>query len=233
MNMENSKKDPLTAEELDNRAMGKTEESLCEKDCFTDEPSGGISRRNFMQTGATVAGATALAFGLNLYPDESVAQTHEPKAYVYAPGKGVFDHVPFGEQGLKEVYDWLDKYVSTNKNIATKKIIAKSYPGNIDVPAVFVTNSSIPDDKKQIAIVTLVRHGQEAGARVVGAEILQYLATDDAKDIHDNQVVIIVPVVNPEGFIAEQVQLVIDRTHKKRTPRFGAAIPGEHTGHDS
>lgn len=115
----------------------------------------------------------------------------------------LFNHFPMGQEGLKEVYDWLNDFVTKNKRIAYKKILGKS-PDNWDIPAVFVTNKDIPDDDKQIAIVTLARHGQELGTRVVGPEILLFLSSNDAKAIRDTQIVIIVPVVNPEGFILNE-----------------------------
>jgi len=133
---------------------------------------------------------------------KALAQTHPSSEYVMTKPKAVFDHMPMGETGLREVYDWLDAFVAKNRDIAHKEIIGKSYPDKWDVPAVFVTNRAVPDKDKQIAVVTLTRHGQEVGTRVTGPEILDYLATSDAKEIRDNQVVIVVPVVNPEGFIA-------------------------------
>ena len=41
----------------------------------------------------------------------------------------VFDHLPMGEQGLKEVYGWLDRFTEENKRIAYKKVLGKS-PNN-------------------------------------------------------------------------------------------------------
>lgn len=115
----------------------------------------------------------------------------------------VFDHIPMGEEGLKEVYRWLDDFVERNRGIAYKEVIGKSEE-NRDIPAVFITNRNIANDDKQVAIVTLARHGQELGGRVVGPEILHYLASDDAKEIRENQIVIVVPVANPDGFALNQ-----------------------------
>jgi len=115
----------------------------------------------------------------------------------------IFDYIPMGESGLKEIYQWLDEFIMNNESIAYKKNLKKSTE-KWDVPAVFITNRNIPDDDKQIAVVTLARHGQELGTRVVGPEIINYLAGDDAKTIRDTQVVIIVPIVNPEGFILNE-----------------------------
>jgi hypothetical protein len=112
----------------------------------------------------------------------------------------VFDYMPMGEKGLKAVYSWLDDFVKKNRGIAHKKVLGKS-PDGWDIPAIFVTNRDVGDDHKQIAVVTAARHGQEFGARVVGPEILHFLAGGEAKEIRDTQLVIVVPVVNPEGFV--------------------------------
>jgi len=115
----------------------------------------------------------------------------------------VFNHIPMGEKGLKEVYQWLDDFVIKNESIAYKEVIGKS-PNNWEIPAVFITNRNLSNDDKQIAIITLERHGQELGTRVVGPEIIHYLSSNDAKEIRDTEVVIVVPVVNPEGFILNE-----------------------------
>jgi len=115
----------------------------------------------------------------------------------------VFDHIPMGEEGLKEVYQWLDDWVAKNKGIARKEVIGKS-PDLWDIPAIFITDEHISNDDKQIAVITLGRHGQELGTRVVGPEIIHYLCRSDAEEIRKTQVVIVVPVVNPEGFVLNE-----------------------------
>ena len=129
----------------------------------------------------------------------------------------VFDHIPMGEEGLREVYRWLDCFVEENNRIARKEILGKSTDG-WDVPAVFVTNSGRANHDKQIAVVTAARHGQEFGARVVAPEILRFLASEEARNIRDTQQVIVVPVVNPEGFVANQFRS--SRTSLTKTERL-------------
>ncbi len=116
----------------------------------------------------------------------------------------VFDHMPMGEEGLKEIYSWVDTFVRENRNIADKIVLGKSEDNKWEIPAVIVTNKSISDDEKQIAMVTLARHGQERGARVVGPEILNYVASDDASEIRNKQTVIVVPIVNPVGVVLDE-----------------------------
>jgi hypothetical protein len=118
--------------------------------------------------------------------------------------KRVFDHMPMGEEGLKEIYSWVDNFVKDNHGIAEKIVLGKSEDHKWDVPAVVVTNKSIPDDEKQIAIVVLTRHGNERGTRVVGPEILNYLASYDARETRDKQTVVVVPVVNPVGVVLDE-----------------------------
>ncbi|RLB82051.1 MAG: hypothetical protein DRH24_08410 [Deltaproteobacteria bacterium] len=128
-----------------------------------------------------------------------------------------FNHMPMGKKGLHEVYEWVDEFVNKNSLTTDKKIIGKS-PANQDIPAIFVTNKDNPIEDKQIAVVTLARHGQELGARVVGPEILNYLVSDEAKGIRDTQVVIVVPVVNPDGFILNEFHSSMTRiTNTERT----------------
>jgi hypothetical protein len=129
----------------------------------------------------------------------------------------VFDHIPMGEKGLKEVYRWLDGFVEENKRIARKEVLGKS-PDHWDIPAIFVTNSEIADDHKQIAVVTAARHGQEFGARVVAPQILHFLIGEEARKIRDTQIVIVVPVVNPEGFVSNQ--FCSSRTSLTKTERL-------------
>jgi hypothetical protein len=129
----------------------------------------------------------------------------------------VFDHIPMGEEGLKEVYRWLDDFVERNKGIARKEVLGKS-PDGWDVPAIFVTNRDLSDHDKQTAVITAARHGQEFGARVVAPEILQFLASDGARKIRDTQGVIVIPVANPEGFVLNQFHS--SRTSLTRTERL-------------
>jgi len=118
--------------------------------------------------------------------------------------KSAFNYMPMGEQGLRDIYKWIDNFVSENSNIAEKIILGKSEDEKWDVPAIIVTNKAVPQEQKQIAIVTLARHGQEKGTRVVGPEILNYLASSDAEEIREKQTVVVVPIVNPVGVVLDE-----------------------------
>ena len=118
--------------------------------------------------------------------------------------KRIFDHMPMGEIGVKEIYSWIDNFVKNNDRIAEKIIIGKSEVNKWEIPAIVVTNKSVSEDKKQIAIVTLARHGQERGARVVGPEILNYLSSEDASETRNKQTIVVVPIVNPIGVALDE-----------------------------
>jgi hypothetical protein len=118
-------------------------------------------------------------------------------------GMATLNHIPMGEEGLKEIYQWLDDWVATNKGMVRKEVIGRS-PDHWDIPAFFITNEALLNDDKQIAVITLGRHGQEFGTRVVGPEIIRYLCSKEAEEIRETQVVIVVPVVNPEGFVLNE-----------------------------
>jgi hypothetical protein len=112
----------------------------------------------------------------------------------------VLDHIPMGEEGLQETYRWLDDWIAKNRGIAHKEIIGRSRD-RWDIPAAFITDEDVPNTDKQIAVVTSARHGQELGTRVVGPEIVRYLCSEEAEKVRETQLVIVVPVVNPEGFV--------------------------------
>ena len=116
----------------------------------------------------------------------------------------IFDHMPMGEDGLKEIYSWIDNFVKDNHGIADKIVLGKSEDNKWDIPAVIVTNKSISDEEKQIAIVTSARHGQERGARLIAPKILNYLVSDDARETRDKQTVVVVPIFNPEGVVLDE-----------------------------
>ena len=131
-----------------------------------------------------------------------------------------FDQIPMGKDGLQKFYRWIDDFVAEHKAYTYKKSIGTSEEGR-DIPAIFVTNKDIPDDDKQIAVVTLARHGNEIGGRVVGPEILNYLVSDEAKKVRDTQLVIVVPVANPDGFARDSFHSSVFRLTKTERLSLG------------
>jgi hypothetical protein len=140
----------------------------------------------------------------------------------------LFDHMPMGEEGLKEVLDWARQYVEENRQIADVIELGPSEDGRWQIPAVVVTNKSVRAAEKQNAILTMGRHGKERGTRLVAPAVLEFLASDAAREIRDSQTVVVVPVANPEGFVLEEFHSTmhgITTLEKKVWGRLCAALP--------
>ena len=70
-----------------------------------------------------------------------------------------------------------------------------------EIKAVLVTNRGRPLEEKEIVAVICGRHGNELGAFAVGLRLLQWLVSEDAREIRKHQLLIVVPFSNPDGFI--------------------------------
>ncbi len=94
--------------------------------------------------------------------------------------------------------DWVERFVGNHGEIARAEVIAESVEGRA-IRAVHLTNAALPDNDKEVALIIIGRHGNEIGTRVVGPAVLEWLASDGAKEIIDRQHIIVVPVANPDG----------------------------------
>jgi len=97
-----------------------------------------------------------------------------------------------------EIFNWVGRFINNNKEIAYEEIIGKSDEGR-DIKAIHITNKTKNILEKQIALIIFGRHGDEIGTRVVALALIDWLASKDAKQIIDNQHIIIIPVANPDG----------------------------------
>jgi len=169
-----------------------------------------VSRRDFVK----LAAASTVATGVSSLPFSSAIANPIPSsatqpilllssASCRGVGSAAYPKSVVGEDGLRDLLAWLDRFSSANSSIVEKRRLETSKGGR-EIAGFFVTNPTIPNDKKQIALVVLNRHGQEAGGRVVGPEILNYLVSDDAREIRDNQCVIVIPMLNPDGVAANK-----------------------------
>lgn len=159
-----------------------------------------ITRRDFVK----LAAASTAAVGVGSLPlaSASAAPTLSPGSQ-RGSGPAAYPRKVVGEDGLRELYEWFDRFASAHAPFIEKRRLGTS-PGKREIRGFFVTNPAIPNHNKQTALIVLNRHGQEAGGRVVGPEILNYLVSDDAKGIRDSQLVIVIPVLNPDGVVANK-----------------------------
>lgn len=100
----------------------------------------------------------------------------------------------------EEIEKWIEQYVDNNKEIAYIEIIGQSNEGK-DIKAVHVTDSTLPINEKEVALIIIGRHGDELGTRVVGPALLDWLASKDAKETIDCQHIIVVPIANPDACV--------------------------------
>ena len=102
-----------------------------------------------------------------------------------------------------EIYRSLDEFVDQHSGIARMASLGLSGEGR-EVRAVTVTDPSVPEIDKQVALVVCGRHGHELGTRVAGHAALEWLASEDGTETRRDQVVIVVPVANPDGCVREE-----------------------------
>ena len=100
----------------------------------------------------------------------------------------------------EEIEKWIEQYENKNREIASVESIGYSDEGRA-IKAVHVTNNAVPISDKEIVLIIIGRHGDELGTRVVGPSVLEWLASNAAKEIRDRQHIIVVPVANPDGCV--------------------------------
>jgi hypothetical protein len=108
----------------------------------------------------------------------------------------IYDSFP----SLDEIYQGLDQFADTNSDIARIESLGLSAEDR-EIKAAYVTDNSIPAEKKEVALVICGRHGQELGTRVVGPALLDWLASAEGEETRQHQLVIVVPVANPDGCV--------------------------------
>ncbi|MCK4283649.1 MAG: hypothetical protein KAX44_04970 [Candidatus Brocadiae bacterium] len=99
---------------------------------------------------------------------------------------------------LEQIYQHVDRFAAEHARIARVESPGLSDEG-LPVKAVFVTDPSVPDQQKQVALIVNMRHGNERGTRGVGPALLEWLASPEAAETLSRQLVVVVPVANPDG----------------------------------
>jgi hypothetical protein len=101
------------------------------------------------------------------------------------------------------IYRLVDRFVAKNADIAHSESLSVSEEGR-EIKAVYVTDKSVPDTEKQVAIVVCGRHGDELGQRVVGNALIEWLSSAEGAETRRRQLVIVVPVANPDGCVRNE-----------------------------
>jgi len=104
---------------------------------------------------------------------------------------------------LVEIERYLDELEEKYSHIVKLQSIGKSSGGR-NIKAVLITDNDISESDKEVAIVMGLRHGDEIGVVPAVIKVLDWLVSDDGKITRERQKVIVIPVVNPDGFIKQE-----------------------------
>ncbi len=113
----------------------------------------------------------------------------------------------------KPQYDWIE-HPSVSEIEAGLRDWAQQRPGAlaIEVPGrtaeglpmllCRITDADVPDDDKQIALITTCHAGGELNTATGALRLIKWLISDDeeAREIRHRQIVLVMPVCDPEGF---------------------------------
>ncbi|MCK4298820.1 MAG: hypothetical protein KAX80_04770, partial [Planctomycetes bacterium] len=104
---------------------------------------------------------------------------------------------------LEDIYSACEEFVTKHAPLARLETLGSSPEGR-PVQAVFVTEPSVPPSEKEVALFVCGRHGNELGTRVVGLALLEWLASEAGAETRRKQLVVVVPVANPDGCVREE-----------------------------
>lgn len=103
--------------------------------------------------------------------------------------------IPAGKIG-----EYIENWQKKRPDLVTVETIGKS--GEFDIYKAVFTNKNIPDENKQVAIVTAQHSGMEITGMTTAFSLGNFLLTDDdtAKEILDKMIVVLVPCPNPYSY---------------------------------
>lgn len=96
--------------------------------------------------------------------------------------------------------EYIENWQKKKPDCVTVDTIGKS--GEFDIYKAVFTNKSIPDENKQVAIVTAQHSGMEITGLTTALSLGNFLLTEDktAKEILDKMIVVLVPCPNPYSY---------------------------------
>jgi hypothetical protein len=111
---------------------------------------------------------------------------------------------------LGEIEKYLDKLSKDNPSMAELYSLGNSSGGK-DIKAVYITDKDVPLDVKEIAVIMGLRHGDELGVVPAVTSLLDWLVSEEGAETRHRQMVIVIPVVNPDGFVKQEFGVPRDR----------------------
>ena len=99
-------------------------------------------------------------------------------------------------------YAYFDEFMSglkQNKDV-TRWVEGKSFYDR-NIWCVKFTDSKIPDDSKNVILLTARNHPYETSCSYIAEEIINYLQSNDpeAKELKKNNIIYLLPMLNPDG----------------------------------
>ena len=101
---------------------------------------------------------------------------------------------------VEKIGEYIENWHKKKPDFVEVSTLGKS--GDYDIYSAVFTNKSIPDDNKQIAIVTAQHSGMEISGMTTAFSLGNFLMTEDktAKEILDKMIVVLVPCPNPYSY---------------------------------
>ena len=112
--------------------------------------------------------------------------------------------------GYAELVGILEGMVRDNRDTLRFETIGTSAAGR-QIKAIHVAREESSLEEKEVVLIVCGRHGDELGTRVVGPWVLDWLLSEEAVPVVQQQHVIIVPIANPDGCEKDIFGLPSDR----------------------
>ncbi|MGC9319918.1 MAG: M14 family zinc carboxypeptidase [Armatimonadota bacterium] len=107
---------------------------------------------------------------------------------------------------VEEIENGLRQWARQRPNVLRVEVPGRS-PEGLPVLLCTITDAGVPDDDKQIALITTCHAGRELNTATGALRLIKWLISDEAeaRRIRRRQVVLVMPVCDPEGFERHQI----------------------------
>lgn len=111
---------------------------------------------------------------------------------------------------LESIENNISKLSANNPGTVDLHSLGLSAEGR-HINAVYITDKGVPLAEKEIAVVMGLRHGDEVGVVSAVSSLLDWLVSQKGENTRSRQLVIVIPVANPDGFVKREFGVPRDR----------------------
>ena len=111
---------------------------------------------------------------------------------------------------LELIEENIRKLLADNSDAVELHSLCLSAEGR-NINAVYITDKKVPLVEKEVAVIMGLRHGDEAGVAPAVLSLLNWLVSENGAETRRKQLVIVIPVVNPDGFVKQEFGAPRDR----------------------